>query len=68
MYRREDPQRDPAGPDSAVLRHPADPDRDTPDAMAATRELSENPTLRSKILHGMKEPLEECVPEDEVSW
>lgn len=30
--------------------------------------LSSNPTVKKEITDGLKTPLEDCVPEDEVEW
>lgn len=64
--RQDFPRRHLAGPDSACSCLPAAPGRDDSQAVAATRELSEDPALKSKLLQGMRVPLEECIPEEEV--
>lgn len=33
-----------------------------------TLNLSSNPKMEQKIIEGLKTPLEECIPEDEVQW
>lgn len=33
-----------------------------------TLNLSSNPTMKEKIVSGLKTSLEECIPEDEVQW
>lgn len=38
------------------------------DGTRATRELSESPAMRAKLLDGMATPLKDCLPEDEVIW
>lgn len=38
------------------------------DGTRATRELSESPAMRAKLLDGMATPLKNCLPEDEVIW
>ena len=38
------------------------------DGTRATRELSESPAMRAKLLDGMDTPLKDCLPEDEVIW
>ena len=38
------------------------------DGTRATRELSESPAMRAKLLDGMSTPLKDCLPEDEVIW
>lgn len=38
------------------------------DGTRATRELSESPAMRAKLLDGMDTPLKDCPPEDEVIW
>lgn len=30
--------------------------------------LSSNPVVKQEITDGMKTPIEECIPEDEVEW
>lgn len=38
------------------------------DGTRATRELSESPAMRAKLLDGMGIPLKDCLPEDKVIW
>lgn len=33
-----------------------------------TLNLSSNPKMKEKIIEGLKTPIEECIPEDEVQW
>lgn len=33
-----------------------------------TLNLSSNPTMKEKIVSGLKTPIEECISEDEVQW
>lgn len=33
-----------------------------------TLNLSSNPKMKEKIVSGLKTPIEECIPEDEVQW
>ena len=33
-----------------------------------TLNLSSNPTMKENIVSGLKTPIEECIPEDEVQW
>ena len=37
-------------------------------SLMETLYLSSNPKLKEQILEGIHTPLEECIPEDEVSW
>ena len=33
-----------------------------------TLNLSSTPKMKEKIIEGLKTPIEECIPEDEVQW
>ena len=33
-----------------------------------TLNLCSNPKMKEKIIEGLKTPIEECIPEDEVQW
>ena len=33
-----------------------------------TLNLSSNPKMKEKIIEGLKTPIEECIPEDQVQW
>lgn len=57
-----------AGIAAANLCNSSSPGRDTPDSVAAARELSADPALSFKLVQGMQVPLEECIPEEEVVW